>query len=128
MTYLKTATVAASLLLFSIAHLQAETSATLESPAAGLRIQIDAHGNRVQHPVEVVPPVTPATANAPASAALKSAPAAARPQVVKNSAATGTVVRLNGLFRAGSRATIGADGKLQTDCHVDTAHDAKGDH
>lgn len=132
----KTAIVTSALFFIIIAPIQAQL-ATLPGAApttGGLRIQLDENGNRVQPGTKGTPsaaPVsTPGTGAAPTPSADGldtghtragvAAPAPVGPQVVSSTEGAGTVVRLNGLFRAGSRASIGADGKLQGECHVES--------
>lgn len=102
----------------------------------GLRIQLDSDGNHVV-PGSKADPVSipPAVENLPSSieprgsihsGGSKSATAPAGPQVIKSATGQATVVRLNGMFRAGSRAVIGPDGKLHGDCHIDS--EVKGTH
>ncbi len=147
MMFAKTAIVSSALFLFIVAPNtgQGDTLPDARSTTAGLRVLLDSEGNRVQPDSKgnpgVAPVATPpakelrdANAGVEASAgdfqrAAITAPASdaesegAGPQVIKKGSA-GTVVRLNGLFRAGSRAQIGPDGKLQGDCHIDI--DGKG--
>lgn len=95
---------------------KASTSAT-----AGLRIQLDKNGKVLQH---TVPSATghdsaPSSFDANTSGSFTravTAPATFTPTLIRTRSGAGTVVRLNGRFRAASQVHIDADGKLHSDC------------
>lgn len=133
MTFPKTGLVFTALLLSSIplAYAQNSSSAISRPTVGGLRVQFDTSGNLVQPVPEQVtkfsqnetinaaappPAVVTRSATAPQASSAVTASAGTTPEANVQS---GKIVRLNGYFHAASRATIDADGKIASDCHID---------
>ncbi len=107
---------------------QAYTITSSEATTGGLRVQFNSEGDMVQPVPEQLQktsfreaPASQAGARSVMSAPIPSSQAvgASAGATASSDAGSGKVVRLNGLFHAASRARIGADGKIEGDCHID---------
>ena len=98
------------------------SSTASNSTTAGLRIQLDKNGKVLQHTVPIASGRDSAydADTSGSSVRAVSAPATTfTPTLVRSRSGAGTVVRLNGRFRAASKVHIDAHGKLQSECTAD---------
>lgn len=128
MELVKTGSVLATLLCIAITPVGAQTLLSSDSPGttAGLRIQLDQSGQRLQSsPSQTNDSRSGAaprsTSHVPVVVTSPVAPQLLRAGAVSPAGSQGPtkVVRLNGLFHASSRVQVGPGGKLVGDCEID---------